>query len=88
MLSNAWPIRPLSLRSHCTCEPSPNGTPVTRASTTPPSVSPSRFATLIASIIASPAAASAQRTGDASTACQSISGPRQASTSPIRATWL
>ena len=42
----AWASRPSSFLSHWVCEPRPKGTPSTRTSTTPPSVSPC-FARLV-----------------------------------------
>ena len=88
MLINACASRPSILRSQCTWLPRPIGTRSTRPSTTPPSVSPALRASSIAATIFSAPAASAHRTGDSSTAFQSISGGTSASTSPICTVWL
>ena len=70
----AAPMRPSSLRSHDTCEPSPTGSPSTTTSQTPPSVLPARLISSMCAIIRCSASASSVRSGDASAAALMSSG--------------
>ena len=63
---SACPSRPSSLRSHCTYEPRPGGTPVAMISNAPPSVSPASRARSMAAIMRCSSAASTQRSGASS----------------------
>ena len=77
--------RASSFRSQCTYDPTPRGTPYASTSKTPPTESFSFLRRSISATMASDAPASAQRTGDASTASRSAGsgGFPRAFTRPI-----
>ncbi len=87
----AAPMRPSSLRSHETCEPSPTGSPSATTSQMPPRVLPARLAASMRSIMSASAFASSVRSCEASDASLRFAGigsGRSASTPPRCTRWL
>ena len=84
----AWATWASIFRSQLTWEPKPIGTFSAMISQVPPIVSPASLAASIAAAILRAESGSAQRTGDSSTAAQSMFSGALACTVPMDSTWL
>ena len=82
MLINACASCASRRRSHCTCDPTPTGTPNASTSNTPPSVSPLRRISSMSAIMRASAVWSRHRNGDASMRSRS-SGPTATSSAAL-----
>ena len=95
-LMSAAARRASSLRSQCTCEPSPMGAPSANTTNVPPSVSPASLAASTAVRIASDVAGSGQRSASSSAAAARrasassfrVARPTSTDTSPTEVTKL